>query len=196
MSHNLENPITATTISSLIAALGDQASEDIMWSENVKMPETPESFAFEAIWIICNSGMKHTIARMIEKKALTAIEEGRSVTEVFGHRGKADAMDYIWANRVRLLEELRAAEDKISYLASLPWIGNITKYHLAKNCGIDCAKPDVHLQRLADRESVSVHELCGRLAKATGFRIATVDLILWRACATGIINSKELMVSG
>ena len=83
----------------------------------------------------------------------------------------------------------------LEWLQGLPWIGGITKYHLAKNLGIDCAKPDVHLQRLADREGVTAHVLCERLAKATGYRIATVDLVLWRACATGLIDSRTGTVS-
>jgi len=89
-----------------------------------------------------------------------------------------------------LLGRYLVAADKVEFCASLPWIGNITKYHLAKNFGADVAKPDVHLQRLADREGTTAQALCERLAKATGYRAATVDVLLWRACANGIINSR------
>jgi hypothetical protein len=113
-----------------------------------------------------------------------------SVTKVFGHQGKAAAIDDIWRRRRELLAGYLAANDKIEFCASLPWIGNITKYHLAKNFGAQVAKPDVHLQRLADREGIGPQALCERLSVSSGYRVATVDLILWRACANGIMNSR------
>jgi len=30
------------------------------------------------------------------------------------------------------------------------------------------------------------------LAAATGDRVATVDVVIWRACNLGIVNSREL----
>lgn len=61
---------------------------------------------------------------------------------------------------------------------------------MAKNFGAQVAKPDVHLQRLADREGVTAQELCERLAAETGWKVSTVDTLLWRAAATGHINSR------
>jgi hypothetical protein len=89
-----------------------------------------------------------------------------------------------------LLAGFTLAVDKLQFCADLPWIGGITKYHLAKNLGADVAKPDVHLQRLADREGCSVDALCSRLAEETGLRVASVDTVLWRACANGVLNSR------
>jgi len=78
---------------------------------------------------------------------------------------------------------LKDTNDKVEYVASLPMMGPITKYHLARNIGIDCAKPDRHLQRLAARFGYSdVQTMCGEIAKKSGYRIGTVDLILWRFC--------------
>src|SRR3546814_7328949 len=52
----------------LITRLSDAgyASDDIQWAENTKPPEHAEEFATETIFVICNSGMKHTIARSEE----------------------------------------------------------------------------------------------------------------------------------
>src|SRR3546814_7632053 len=54
----------------LITRLSDAgyASDDIQWAENTKPPEHAEEFATETIFVICNSGMKHTIARKILDK--------------------------------------------------------------------------------------------------------------------------------
>jgi hypothetical protein len=67
---------------------------------------------------------------------------------------------------------------------------------LAKDFGLQVAKPDVHLARLAARENASVERLCSRLSKQSGFGVAAVDTILWRACATGILDSKRYELEG
>lgn len=182
--------LTTDDLHRMIASLGDVARTDIEWSESLQAPDDAEDFAFEAIYVICNSGMKNTVARRIFEKCRDALHEGLSARTAFGHPGKAGAIDTIWCERDRLLTEFTAADDKVAYCETLPWIGSITKYHLAKNFGVDCAKPDVHLQRLADREGCSAQALCERLAAASGYRVATVDLILWRACANGVLNSR------
>lgn len=186
----MTEPISGADLSRLISALGAVAVDDIAWSEAIEPPATPEDFALEAIFVICNSGMKNTIARVIFEKCRDALIDGRSASTAFGHAGKSAAIDRIWRDRGQLFVDYLAAADKLAFCGSLPWIGGITKYHLAKNFGVDCAKPDVHLQRLADREGCTAQELCQRLAAETGYRVATVDLILWRACANGVLNSR------
>lgn len=165
------------------------ADADIEWSENIKAPDNADDFALEIIFVICNSGMQNRVARKIFDRILEALRVGRPVGEVFGHKGKVSAINHIWANRVDLLAQFHRAADKLEWCGELPWVGNITKYHAAKNLGADVAKPDVHLQRLADLEGTPVADLCRRLADESGYRVATVDLILWRACAEKIMDS-------
>lgn len=184
----LTKPLFDDLVSRLATA--GYADEDIQWSENVTAPDNAEDFARETIWVICNSGMKNTVARLIYDRVIGALSSGRRVMEVFRHAGKAQAIERIWGDRATLHLGYLAAEDKLAFCRSLPWIGDITKFHLAKNFGLDVAKPDVHLQRLADLEGGSVAAMCERLAAETGFRVATVDLLVWRACAVGILNSR------
>jgi hypothetical protein len=162
----------------------------IDWSENVQLPRTATDFAAEAIYVICNSGMSNRAAVQIFDRCMGALRAGDSASTVFRHRDKAAAIDKIWRQRVALFRKLRKADDLIEFSGTLPWLGPVTKFHLAKNLGADVAKPDVHLNRLADREGVTAQELCERLARETGYRAATIDLILWRACADGIIHSR------
>lgn len=183
-------PISAADFHRLRAALGQKAELDIEWAEGIEAPTDADFFGSETIYVICNSGMKNTVARGIYERCMAALQQGRPVSEVFGHKGKAGAIETIWRNREQLLVDYLAAEDKLAFCESLPWIGGITKYHLAKNFGADVAKPDVHLQRLADREGCTAQQLCERLAAETGLRIAAVDTVLWRACANGILNSR------
>lgn len=165
-------------------------SDAIDWSENTKPPATAAQLASEAIYVIANSGMSNRAAVHIFERCMRALKQGQSAATVFGHEHKAAAIDDIWRRRVSLFRKLKKTEDLIEFSGSLPWLGPITKYHLAKNLGADVAKPDVHLNRLAEREGVSAQELCERLAKESGYRAATVDMILWRACANGIIHSR------
>lgn len=182
--------ITIETYQEIVDTLhGMGYGGDITWSENVKPPDNPDAFAEIVIWVLCCSGMKFAVARLIEGRVLKAIEKGQRISEVFGHDGKAAAMQNLWDNRQRWFKKYQEAEDKLAFFATLPWIGEITKFHVAKNFGLDVAKPDVHLKRLADREGVTSQELCERLAKLSGHKVRTVDLVLWRACATGVVNS-------
>lgn len=162
----------------------------IEWSENIKPPATASQLAREAIYVICNSGMSNKVAVPIFERCMLALRQGKSSKTVFGHPGKAAAIDEIWKRRRSLFRKHRDADDLIAFCGSLPWVGPVTKLHLAKNLGADVAKPDVHLLRLSEPAGETAQGLCERLAKETGYRAATVDLILWRACADGIIHSR------
>jgi hypothetical protein len=184
--------ITRNDFFHLLVLLGDTGRADIEWANRCKAPADPEEFALEVIFVICNSGMKHTVARNIYIACRAALLAGRSASTCFGHKGKAGAMDDIWAKRRKYFDAFMAAktdEERLAICAALPWIGGITKYHVAKNFGAQVAKPDVHLQRLSAREDCTAQQLCERLALQTGYRVAAVDTILWRACALGIIDS-------
>lgn len=163
---------------------------DIEWSETVQPPADAEAFAHETIFIICNSGMKFTIARQIFDRVMMALHNGLQASDAFGHPGKAEGIQKVWDGRRAYYAAFLEADDKLEFCASLPWVGKITKYHLAKNFGVDVCKPDVHLQRLSDHAGTDPHSLCAALAAESGYRIATVDVILWRACATGLIDSR------
>jgi len=136
------------------------------------------------------------MAEGIYARCLGALDRSGTTRRVFGHKGKARAIDGIWRDRERLFGEFSASGDKLVFCESLPWIGPTTKYHLAKDLGVDVAKPDVHLARLARRDRTTVARMCARLARQTGYRKATIDTILWRGCATGILDSKRYELEG
>jgi hypothetical protein len=189
----LSPPITFVDFAALEDGICEAGYEDdIRWSESVSEPKIANDFAREAIFVICNSGMRFTVAQGIFNRVMASLENGGSAHDAFGHKGKSGAIDAIWSDRERLFADYLAAPDKLAFCESLPWIGGITKYHLAKNFGADVAKPDVHLQRLADWEGTTPQALCERLAKESGYRASTVDLILWRACAIGLIDTRMI----
>ena len=66
-------------------------------------------------------------------------------------------------------------------LKSLPYIGPVTCYHLAKNIGLQVAKPDRHLTRLANHTGYNdVQLFCEDISRQTGDSIPAVDIVLWR----------------
>jgi hypothetical protein len=168
----------------------------IRWSESICPPNTAEEFAKAAIYVICNSGMKNSVAAPIAARCVQALETGTSATTTFKHPGKGPAIDTIWQQRAELFDRFCSANAKLEDLLTLPWIGPVTMYHLAKNLGADEAKPDIHLERLARGDRTSTRTLCRRLARQTGYRVATIDTILWRACAEGILNSRVYELEG
>lgn len=170
--------------------------DDNDWAERLRQPSDADAFARAAVYVVVNSGMSYTVAGSIYRRCLKALWFKGDVRRVFRHKGKAKAINRIWADRAQLFAAYLEARDKLGFCQSLPWIGPTTCYHLAKDLGVDVAKPDVHLARLAARDRISVQGLCRRLARQAGYRVATVDTILWRACATGIIDSKVYQAQG
>lgn len=171
-------------------------NEMIEWSETVKPPANATTFAKEVVYVICNSGMNFLTANGIYWKCIRALRAGQSSTTVFGHPGKTKAIDHVWQHRKVLFAAYLIAENKLAYCHTLPFVGAITKHHLAKNLGLDTIKPDIHLMRLARAERVSPMALCARLAYQTGYRQSTIDSILWRACADGYVDSSTYQVEG
>lgn len=155
-------------------------SEEYHLVENRRFEsQTPETFFQEYVWVVLNSGMKNKVAERIYRDFM----ENRDLNKV-GHLGKREAISYVMQHSDVCFRYIQEAKDKIFEIDGLPWIGPITKYHLARNLGIDCAKPDRHLSRLAEKyDFKDVQEMCAYLAERTGSRIGTVDVILWRYCA-------------
>ncbi|WJY18324.1 hypothetical protein QQS45_11960 [Alteriqipengyuania flavescens] len=168
----------------------------IDWSKTIAEPADAEAFASEAVYVICNSGFRNSIATPIFHKCMAALRAGGTASSVYGHEGKCAGIDYIWQNRTALFAAYRQDADKLAYLRTLPWIGPVTSYHLYKNLGGDHAKPDVHMERLARRDKTTTAKLCRRLARQSGYRIATIDTVLWRACAEGLLDSSKYETHG
>lgn len=114
---------------------------------------------------------------------------------VFNHPGKLSAIVKV----ARLVERVGFAEFKdrivgqpVGELRRLPYIGEVTVWHLAKNLGFDVAKPDRHLVRLArDHGYADAHALCAALSLATGEPVRVVDLVLWRYAAGRFIGETR-----
>ena len=168
--------------------------DEIAWAEDIKAPTDAIHFALEYIWVVLNSGMRNTVARLIEAKILDALYLGHRVyppdEKVFRHEGKCKAIQNMWDHRDELFEEFNKVKNDtgkvMDLIVTLPYTkGKTIRWHYAKNLGIDVAKPDRHLLRIAERYKTTTEELCRKLSIESGDRIATVDLVIWRACERG-----------
>jgi len=160
------------------------------WARDVKLCGDADTFATEAIWVIISAGMKNQVVERVFRRVLDALKSGFSPMTVFHHPSKGRAIDWIWRNRSFLFNTFHGAvsdEARIAFLRTLPWIGEVTKYHLARNLGLDVCKPDRHLVRIAQSYFTTPKELCARLARETGDRVGVVDVVLWRAANLRIL---------
>jgi len=139
--------------------------------------QTADDFLREYVFVVCNSGMKNQVAQKIFENYMN-----RGISAI-KHPGKHDAIKRAESEYKQWFEKLQHSACRIIYLGSLPFIGKITKYHLARNLGIDVAKPDRHLTRLAVIFHYDdVQKMCKFISDETGDRIGTVDVVLWRYC--------------
>jgi len=178
-------------------------AREIFWQESLELARlTEEGFLREAAWVVLTTGMRERVIRAIFPAVSRAFFEWRSAARivrdsgtckdaalrVFGHRGKVDAIiriaELVEHEGFDVLKD-RVARDGTAALQTLPFIGPITSYHLAKNIGLDVVKPDRHLSRLASATGFrSPLDLCKRISGAVGDKVSVVDIVLWRYAAT------------
>jgi len=172
---------------------------EISWQEHRRLDEVDERlFLREAAWVVLSSGMRESVIRGVFPAVEAAFGHWNSArwivehqsecraraTEAFRHAGKVDALVEISltvASRgvVSMLDDLRQRGPDA--LRTLPYMGPATSKHLAKNLGVDTAKPDRHLVRVAEATGyASPASLCEQLARMVGDTMAVVDLVIWR----------------
>lgn len=149
--------------------------------------QTVDNFFIEYVWVVLNAGMKEQIARKIFNKFCQGINGGIINFDVVRHPSKRKAIEKTFNNLSLHFQNLQAIEGdnkQIEYLETLPWIGPITKYHLARNIGIDTVKPDRHLVRLAEQFGyTSPLKMCQAIQNNIyNTKLGTIDVILWRYC--------------
>lgn len=161
--------------------------EEISWQRNLQPCQNTDNFFQETCWVILNSGMKEQIARKIWERIKQAWADDIDISEVFKHKGKVAALKFVKQNAFDLFTLYLLAEDKITALQTIPYIGKITCFHLAKSLGQDCVKPDRHLVRIANQYNTTPDALCENLSKLTGEKKCVIDIVIWRACNLQLI---------
>ena len=155
---------------------------------------TERMFWEEYLWCVYASGFNAKVLTTLFPKLLTALNQTMNsplldteyLLQVFRNDCKARAVVKCITLR-NLLTWDKFVANYLTWtddMSKLPHIGSTTKYHLARNLGHDCVKPDLHLKRLAEfYQQGTPREMCEGLAKLANERIGVVDFILWSYCA-------------
>ena len=150
--------------------------------------------AFLEAYVFCvfNVGMKNQIAQKMYEKFLNSDCNLTSIGHPYKRTAIGEAIEkfpFWYASLLNCSTDI----ERVEFLDTLPMIGAITKYHLARNLGMDVAKPDRHLVRLMTKfQFEDVQEMCKYVSDITGDRIGTVDVVLWRNINLRGIESRAV----
>jgi len=172
---------------------------EIDWQAEVSPALVCEStFLQEASWVVLSSGFRESVLRSKFPQIAEAFLCWRSAAEIttnrsscrrraltaFNHRGKIQAIldiaeivyrEGFWRIKEKLLAK------PLDFIRTLPYLGPVTSCHLAKNLGLQVAKPDRHLVRIATTCGYeTVQDLCTTVGEIIGDSVSVVDLVFWR----------------
>lgn len=171
---------------------------EIAWQEAVQLDRvTPKRFVREAAWVVLCAGMRESVVRgrfddlgrvfglwdptHIARNGHDCRRRGQAI---FNHPPKLDAIVQIAVELTdKGLDEIICGiqREGPNYLTRLPYIGQVTCFHLAKNLGCPVAKPDRHLERMAAALGYAgASVFCNVIAEALDEPVQVVDVVMWR----------------
>lgn len=179
--------------------LGAGFGQEVEWQASLCFDDVTESdFLREHAWVALSVGMHECIIRRRfqavsrcfcnweSAEAIVMQEEAccRLALRHFNNQRKIEGI--IETARIVNSVGFKSFKDAIrlkplQVLQSLPFVGPVTCYHLAKNIGLLFAKPDRHVVRLANSAGYSdVQQFCKDISEHTGDSVPVVDIVLWR----------------
>jgi hypothetical protein len=184
-------------------------ADEIDWQEEVTFADLDEpTFLRESAWVVLSAGFRETIVRRrfgeVTKAFLdwssanlimTKCESCRSnALLAFGNKKKINAILGI-VERVAItgIDTIRKEIESrgTDFIKELPFMGQITAHHLAKNLGVVMVKPDRHLTRMAINTGYeSADRMCRKIAEIVGDSLSVIDIVIWRYAT--IENSIEI----
>lgn len=169
------------------------------WQAERRFDRVHESdFLREAAWTVLSAGFRESVVRKLFGPICSAFFDWQSAAliqanrvgcrraalHVFNNHRKVDAIldiACVVADSGFEVIRRRIQEEDVRFLQTLPYIGSITAFHLAKNLGLPVVKPDRHLQRIAKAAGFgSPRELCELISHRVGEPVQVVDVVLWR----------------
>ena len=173
--------------------------DEISWQESVNFYDVTESyFLREHAWVTLSAGMREKVIRHLFQAISSSFYDFESAEIIVENKSHCRYIALKHFNNPRKVDAMILMAHKISsegfnhfkeslylnpleILQSLPYIGPITCYHLAKNIGLQVAKPDRHLTRLANHAGYGdVQTFCKDISLHSGDSIPVVDIVLWR----------------
>ena len=173
--------------------------EEIDWQDEINFNKVDESkFLHEIAWVILASGMNDKVVRnkfplikdvMYDFTSSELIQMNRNICykkaiKIFNHPGKINAIlyvaEYIYSHSFAYIKrEIEIGQ--INFIQTFPYLGKATSYHLAKNIGINVAKPDRHLIRVSNCLGFNCpNELCNDISIFAKEKKSIIDIVIWR----------------
>jgi hypothetical protein len=192
---------------------------------NLERPKKLNSteFAEEIIYVILVAGFRQQTAKKLFYKIIDYLKNSnrpalKELLQIFNNKNKTKAILKVWNNRQKYTDEfysLKTLQKQLNFLQTLPYIGNITKFHIARNLGLDCVKHDIWIQRLGvclcgseqDIPKINntklhpdIQKICDKmfhnLTRILNEKKGYIDVVLWKACQQNIlhIDKKDLFL--
>lgn len=174
-------------------------SDEIVWQASLSFDDVTESdFLREHAWVALSAGMHERVIRKRFQTISQCFYDWESAKTITTQADACRCLALRHFNNYRKIEGIIETAhivaslgfhtykkairlNPLQVLRSLPFIGPVTCYHLAKNIGLPFAKPDRHLVRLANSVGYShVQQFCKDISACAGDSIPVVDIVLWR----------------
>ncbi len=172
---------------------------EIDWQDTLVFDRITETdFLREAAWVVLSSGMSEFIIRRKFPKISEAFldwESAGQIAESGAQCSEAALLHFKHSKKIESILNIALhvhehgfevvceciKQDGVHYLSQFPYMGPATSLHLAKNIGLQVAKPDRHLTRISESVGYSTPEqMCIEIARIVGDKVPVVDLVLWR----------------
>ena len=170
---------------------------------------TMPNFFREYVWVVFTTGFKADIIRKHWPKITDTLSDF-NINEVrkmsaewllenlpIKNKAKCNAiyktstlLNDEWLESIKNADNWKLIKDT---LIKLPFIGKVTVWHLMRNIGVDCFKPDRHIERLSSLLNIQPKILFEIIIHSKHEKyVGVADYILWRACAT-LGNADRLL---
>ncbi len=174
-------------------------SGEISWQASVSFDEISEAdFLREHAWVALSAGMHEHVVRRRFDAISRCFCDWQSASAIVENEENCRGGALMYFNNVRKIDgiihtarvlasldfesyKVTIRRDPLTVLQTLPFVGPVTRYHLAKNIGLPFAKPDRHLVRLAKSVGyVDVQRFCQDISDSVHDSVPVVDIVLWR----------------
>lgn len=157
-----------------------------------------EYFYSEYAWVVLSSGLSVKVVNKVFDPLSDIFGQWKSPSEIVGNRKKIktkalnvfnnqlkinaiiEMADYLQQTSIE--HEIKQIQKfGIGYLQNFKFLGPATSFHFAKNIGLNLAKPDRHLVRIANRFGYEcVNDFCDSISSKVYEKKSVVDTVLWR----------------
>jgi hypothetical protein len=185
---------------------------ELQWQRDNRLEAFDESDLLrESAWVILCSGFRERTVRSVFDHISLSFCDWESSEAIVGSgqwcirsaavrfrnmrklRAILDVSELVASTGFAELKR-RICRHPIETLLTLPHIGPVTVWHLAKNLGLNTAKPDRHMVRLTEKlDFCCADHLCTVLGERFGEAPKVVDLVLWRYLADNQAIRSELL---